>query len=121
MTPLIVALFSVSLSFAPMITELEQIAQKYAIPASVFISIAVCESNLNPTVSVIDTNGKRSTGIFQFQNATWNAYGEGSIKNWRSQAHTAAQMMKDGEYWHWKNCHKKVMKMIQEYAVTEAS
>jgi len=44
---------------------------------SIWIShLADCESHASTTVKVLDTNGKYSYGLLQFQMQTWLAYGK---------------------------------------------
>ena len=81
-------------------------------------SLMMCESGGRPDISIIDTNGKRSSGHFMFQDSTWielaKRYGIvpaaedhellNLILDPVLQRQVAKQAIKDGEGWRWKKC-----------------
>ena len=81
-------------------------------------SLMMCESGGRPNISIIDTNGKRSSGHFMFQDSTWielaKRYGIAPAAEDQEllnlildpilQRQVAKQAIKDGEGWRWKNC-----------------
>lgn len=75
-------------------------AAEFGIDGSYLLSVANCESNLNP--SAVNPAGYH--GLFQFGEATWAAYGYGSIYDASAQARTAAEMLAAGMASRWPNC-----------------
>lgn len=64
------------------------------------IAIAKCESGLNNTVNIMDTNNKRSKGIFQLN-------GSNAVDKWEIpyvNAMKARELYLNGGFNHWKNC-----------------
>ena len=94
-----------------MAQEIKAVADAYDVNAARMISIAWCESHLssNPNLRVLDTNGRYSYGIFQFQKQTFFGHGGRNIKSPEDQMVTAAKMMKDEGWNHWKNCNHKTL------------
>ena len=79
--------------------------------AKTLIDLSVCESGLRPTVSIIDTNGKESAGLFQFQMSTFYTFGRGDWRNPKDQIRTALKMIKMGRGGvDWVNCWKIIHK-----------
>lgn len=75
-------------------------AAEFGIDGSYLLSVANCESNLNP--SAVNPAGYH--GLFQFDHSTWAAYGYGSIYDASAQARTAAEMLAAGMASRWPNC-----------------
>jgi len=72
--------------------------------ANQMIAISKCESGFNNTVNILDTNKKRSVGIFQLN-------GENSVEDWDipyNNAKKARELYLNGSYRHWKNCSIKL-------------
>lgn len=82
-----------------------------------------CESRGSTTVSIIDSNGLPSAGLYQFQNATWimamknygySPYAENDellnlIEDPYMQIELASKILKEKNGWnHWRNCSKKL-------------
>ncbi|HEX3325561.1 MAG TPA: transglycosylase family protein [Actinomycetota bacterium] len=70
------------------------------ISGSYLLSVAQCESNLDP--GAYGAGGYY--GLFQFDQPTWSAYGYGSIYDPVAQARTAARLIAEGETSRWPNC-----------------
>jgi hypothetical protein len=70
------------------------------ISGNYLLSVAQCESNLNP--GAYGAGGYY--GLFQFDQPTWSAYGYGSIYDPVAQANTAARLIAEGETSRWPNC-----------------
>ncbi len=75
-------------------------AAQYGVDGSYLVSIAHCESSMNP--QAVSSAGYY--GLFQFDYATWNEYGYGSIYDPAAQAATAAELIAAGESDRWPNC-----------------
>lgn len=75
-------------------------AAEFGIDAGYLVSVASCESNLNPGA----VNPAGYHGLFQFDSTTWAAYGYGSIYDPVAQARTAARMLAAGMASRWPNC-----------------
>lgn len=75
-------------------------AAEFGIDGAYLLSVANCESNLNP--SAVNPAGYH--GLFQFNESTWAAYGYGSIYDATAQARTTAEMLAAGMSSHWPNC-----------------
>ncbi len=75
-------------------------AAEFGIDGSYLLSVANCESSLNP--SAVNPAGYH--GLFQFDHSTWAAYGYGSIYDASAQARTAAKMLAAGMATRWPNC-----------------
>ena len=75
-------------------------AAEFGLHGDYLLSVAQCESNLNPTA----VNSVGYYGLFQFDEATWSAYGYGSIYDPVAQAYTAARLIAAGQTSRWPNC-----------------
>jgi soluble lytic murein transglycosylase-like protein len=75
-------------------------AGEYEVDADYLLSIAACESGLDPTA----VNAAGYHGLFQFDRETWSAYGYGDIYNPVAQARTAAALLAAGHSSRWPNC-----------------
>ena len=75
-------------------------AAEYGISGDYMVSIASCESGLNPGAY----NAAGYHGLFQYDSTTWSAYGYGSIYDPVAQARTTAQLLANGESSRWPNC-----------------
>ena len=75
-------------------------AAEYGIDGGYMVSIATCESGLNPSAY----NAAGYHGLFQYDYTTWSAYGYGSIYDPVAQARTTAQLLANGESSRWPNC-----------------
>jgi soluble lytic murein transglycosylase-like protein len=75
-------------------------AAEFGLSADYLLSVATCESNLDPHA----VNAAGYYGLFQFDTTTWNAYGYGSIYDATAQARTAARLLAAGQYSRWPNC-----------------
>ncbi|MFP5351869.1 MAG: transglycosylase family protein [Actinomycetota bacterium] len=75
-------------------------AAEFGIDGGYLLSVAHCESNLNP--SAVNPAGYH--GLFQFGEETWAAFGYGSIYDPTAQARTAAEMLANGMASRWPNC-----------------
>lgn len=75
-------------------------AAEFGIDGGYLYSVAVCESGLNTSAY----NGAGYHGLFQFDQATWAAYGYGSIYDPAAQARTAARLLAAGQTSRWPNC-----------------
>jgi len=62
--------------------------------------LAMCESNLDPSAY----NSAGYHGLFQFDQQTWAAFGNGDIYDPVAQAHAAAELVAAGETDRWPNC-----------------
>jgi hypothetical protein len=77
-----------------------QAAAEFGLSGDYLVSVAHCESTLNPGA----TNPAGYYGLFQFDEGTWNAYGYGSIFDPTAQARTAARLIAAGQSGRWPNC-----------------
>jgi hypothetical protein len=75
-------------------------AAEFGISGDYLLSVATCESTLNPWAY----NAAGYHGLFQFDHQTWAAYGYGSIYDAVAQARTAARLLAAGHYSRWPNC-----------------
>lgn len=76
-------------------------ANEFGLDPSYLLSVASCESGLNPTAY----NPAGYHGLFQFDQTTWAAYGYGdSIYDPTAQARTAARLIAAGQSSRWPNC-----------------
>lgn len=75
-------------------------AAEFGLDGSYLLSIATCESGLYTQA----TNPAGYYGLFQFDQATWAAYGYGSIYDPTAQARTAARLIAAGQTSRWPNC-----------------
>lgn len=75
-------------------------AAEFGIDGAYLVSVASCESGLNPGA----VNPAGYHGLFQFAESTWAAYGYGSIYDPTAQARTAARMLAAGMAGQWPNC-----------------
>jgi soluble lytic murein transglycosylase-like protein len=74
--------------------------QQAGIDGNYLLSIARCESSLNPRA--VGSSGYY--GLFQFDQQTWAAYGYGSIYDPVAQSQTAARLIAAGQTSRWPNC-----------------
>jgi soluble lytic murein transglycosylase-like protein len=75
-------------------------AGEFGLDGDYLLSVAQCESSLNPYA----INSVGYYGLFQFDEATWSAYGYGSIYDPEAQAYTAARLITAGQTSRWPNC-----------------
>jgi hypothetical protein len=75
-------------------------AEEYGLSGSYLLSVAACESGLNPSA----VNPAGYYGLFQFSSSTWASQGYGSIYDPVAQARTAARMLAAGGAGAWPNC-----------------
>ena len=75
-------------------------AAEFGLDGSYLVSVAVCESNLDPSAY----NPAGYHGLFQFDHTTWGAYGYGSIYDPVAQSRTAARLIAAGQSSRWPNC-----------------
>ena len=75
-------------------------AAEFGIDGAYLLSIASCESGLYTHAH----NSAGYYGLFQFDQATWSAYGYGSIYDPTAQARTAARLLAAGQASRWPNC-----------------
>jgi hypothetical protein len=75
-------------------------AVEFGLDGGYLLSIAECESHLNPTAY----NPAGYYGLFQFDRDTWAAHGYGSIYDPEAQARTAAELLAAGHHSRWPNC-----------------
>lgn len=80
-----------------------------------------CESMGSTTVRVLDTNGKYSHGLLQFQLSTWLSYGKEfgatkkNIYDGELQKIVARNMLDKGLWRHWYNCSKRITSELGSY------
>ena len=77
-----------------------QAAAEFGLDGSYLLSVAICESNLDPSAY----NPAGYHGLFQFDQSTWAAYGYGSIYDPVAQSRTAARLLAAGQSSRWPNC-----------------
>ena len=75
-------------------------AERYGIDGDYLVSIAECESGLDPRAY----NSAGYHGLFQYDAGTWEAYGKGSIWDPAAQARATAMLIADGQASRWPNC-----------------
>jgi soluble lytic murein transglycosylase-like protein len=75
-------------------------AAEFGVSGELLVSIASCESGLNPQAH----SAAGYYGLFQFDQQTWGAYGYGSIYDSTAQARTAARLLAAGQSNRWPNC-----------------
>jgi soluble lytic murein transglycosylase-like protein len=75
-------------------------AAEFGLDGSYLLSVATCESGLNTQAY----NAAGYHGLFQFDQATWSAYGYGSIYDATAQSRTAARLIAAGQSSRWPNC-----------------
>ena len=75
-------------------------AAEFGISGEWLVSIAQCESTLNPNAY----NPAGYYGLFQYDQTTWAAYGYGSIYDPVAQARTTAELLAAGQSSRWPNC-----------------
>ena len=75
-------------------------AAKYGVSGDYLVSIAACESGLNPRAY----NSAGYHGLFQYDTQTWGTYGKGSIWDPAAQAEATARLIANGESSRWPNC-----------------
>ena len=75
-------------------------AAEYGLSPDYLVSVAACESGLNPGA----VNSAGYYGLFQFGAGTWATEGYGSIYDPVAQARTAARMLAEGQASRWPNC-----------------
>lgn len=75
-------------------------AAEYGIDPGYMVSIAACESGLNP--SAYSPAGYY--GLFQYDQSTWSANGYGSIYDPVAQSRTTARLLAAGQSSRWPNC-----------------
>lgn len=79
---------------------IHQAAAEFGISGDWMVSIAVCESGLDPRAY----NSAGYHGLFQYDEATWAEYGYGSIWDPVAQARTTAKLLAMGQSSRWPNC-----------------
>lgn len=85
----------------PSIEEIvSEAAERHGLSAGYLLSIADCESGLNPNAY----NAAGYHGLFQFDQTTWAQYGEGSIWDPAAQADAAAELIAAGQSNRWPVC-----------------
>jgi hypothetical protein len=87
-------------------------------PKSIWIdALAQCESMGSTTIKVLDTNGKYSYGLLQFQMGTWLKYGgtKQNIYDGVLQTKIARGILDDGGWGNWYNCGRIVRKTLGDY------
>ena len=90
-------------------------------------ALSNCESNGSTTVRVLDTNGRYSYGLFQFQLGTWLAYGKDfgatkeNIYSPDLQWEVAKSMLDAGGWKNWWNCGRDVEKSLGVYPAMAVS
>ena len=75
-------------------------AAEFGVDGNYMYAMAMCESNLNPAAF----NAAGYHGLFQFDQQTWAAFGEGDIYDPAAQARAAAKLVAAGETERWPNC-----------------
>ncbi len=75
-------------------------ASEFGVDPGFMLSLGRCESDLDPQAQ----SPYGYHGLFQFDVATWNAYGYGSIYDPVAQARTAARLVAAGQVERWPNC-----------------
>lgn len=80
------------------VAEIYAAAERYGVSGDWLLSVAMCESNLDPN-AVNPVTG--DTGLFQFNPSTWAAWGGGNIWSVYEQADKAAWAFSQGLSSHW--------------------
>ena len=75
-------------------------AAEFGVDGDYLVSIAECESGLDPRAY----NSAGYHGLFQYDESTWAAYGEGDIWDPVAQAKATAKLIADGQSSRWPNC-----------------
>jgi hypothetical protein len=75
-------------------------AAEHGIDGDYLVSIAECESGLDPQAY----NSAGYHGLFQYDDSTWAAYGNGDIWDPAAQAEATAKLIADGQSSRWPNC-----------------
>jgi hypothetical protein len=75
-------------------------AAEYGIDPGYMVSIAACESGLNPGAY----SPAGYYGLFQYDQSTWSANGYGSIYDPVAQSRTTARLLAAGQSSRWPNC-----------------
>lgn len=101
--------------------EAEQSVELTSVQEEWLAKLEKCESSGSTTVRILDTNGKYSTGRYQFQDLTFLSYGKkfGLIATTTEEAtplifdgelqkQIAHKMLLEGGEGHWFNCSKKL-------------
>ena len=83
--------------------------------------LSLCESGNRDDIKILDVNGKYSYGILQFQLESFYTFGqrykilpadlelleaENFIYDKDYQTKISREMLRDGLWWHWRNCLK---------------
>jgi hypothetical protein len=79
---------------------IQDAAARHGVDGDYLVSVAECESGLDPDAY----NASGYHGLFQFDESTWAAYGEGSIWDPAAQAETAARLFAQGQSSRWPVC-----------------
>ena len=79
---------------------IREAAAEYGLDGDYLVSIAACESGLDPRAY----NSAGYHGLFQYDEQTWAAYGKGSIWDPKAQARATAMLIADGQSSRWPNC-----------------
>jgi soluble lytic murein transglycosylase-like protein len=88
-------------SYSGSVTEIiYAAADEYGIDGDYLLSIAECESGLDPHAY----NSAGYHGLFQYDDSTWAAYGTGDIWDPAAQAETTAKLIAEGQSSRWPNC-----------------
>jgi hypothetical protein len=75
-------------------------AAEHGVDGDYLVSIAECESGLDPNAY----NSAGYHGLFQYDQTTWAAYGDGDIFDPAAQAEATAKLIADGQSSRWPNC-----------------
>ena len=86
-------------------------------------SLSECESGGSTTIKVLDTNGKYSYGLLQFQMGTWLKYKNlgatrENIFDGELQKTIARSMLDAGGWRNWLNCSLVVKRSLGSYPVS---
>lgn len=79
---------------------IREAAAEFGLDGDYLVSVAACESGLDPRAY----NAAGYHGLFQYDEQTWAAYGDGSIWDPKAQAETTAMLIADGQSSRWPNC-----------------
>lgn len=75
-------------------------AERHGLSGDYLVRIAECESGLDPNAY----NAAGYHGLFQFDQTTWNEFGEGSIMDPVAQAEATAELIAAGQASRWPVC-----------------